>query len=119
MRRQDGGARSRGSAGRGWPAHAGRTRQSLRDQRHHAGIVRTRRQFGEDHLAALDEKFDAEQSVAAEIVDDGAGERRRRSFEAIEERARTINGRLSIGAGMNGGTSVRVVLPVYAAAGDE
>ena len=53
--------------------------------------------------------------IATEIVDDGAGERRRRSFEAIEERARTLNGRISIGAGMNGGTAVRIVLPRYAA----
>ena len=53
--------------------------------------------------------------ISTEIIDDGAGERRRRSFEAIEERARTINGRLSIGAGMNGGTSVQIVLPAYAA----
>jgi signal transduction histidine kinase len=56
--------------------------------------------------------------IATEIIDDGAGERRRRSFEAIEERARTINGRLTIGAGMNGGTSVQIVLPAYAAEGE-
>ena len=53
--------------------------------------------------------------IATEIADDGAGERRRRSFEAIEERARTLNGRLTIGGGANGGTAVRVVLPAYAA----
>ena len=53
--------------------------------------------------------------IATEIVDDGAGERRRRNFDAIEERARTLNGRVTVGAGMNGGTSVRVVLPRYAA----
>ena len=56
--------------------------------------------------------------ISTEIIDDGAGERRRRSFEAIEERARTINGRLTIGAGTNGGTSVQVVLPAYAAEGE-
>jgi signal transduction histidine kinase len=56
--------------------------------------------------------------ISTEIVDDGAGERRRRSFEAIEERTRTINGRLTIGAGMNGGTSVQIVLPAYAAEGE-
>jgi signal transduction histidine kinase len=53
--------------------------------------------------------------VATEISDDGAGERRRRSFEAIEERALTLNGRMTVGAGSNGGTAVRVVLPRYAA----
>ncbi|HEX6489997.1 MAG TPA: histidine kinase [Gaiellaceae bacterium] len=53
--------------------------------------------------------------ISTEIADDGTGERRRRSFEAIEERARTLNGRVTIGAGANGGTAVRVVLPAYAA----
>jgi signal transduction histidine kinase len=53
--------------------------------------------------------------ISTLIADDGAGERRRRSFEAIEERARTLNGRLTIGGGENGGTAVRVVLPAYAA----
>jgi signal transduction histidine kinase len=53
--------------------------------------------------------------ISTEISDDGAGERRRRSFEAIEERARTLNGRMTVGAGENGGTAVRVVLPRYAA----
>jgi signal transduction histidine kinase len=59
------------------------------------------------------EQVDGE--IATEIADDGTGERRRRSFEAIEERARTLNGRMSVGAGENGGTAVRVVLPRYAA----
>ncbi len=56
--------------------------------------------------------------IATEIADDGTGERRRRSFEAIEERARTLNGRMTVGAGANGGTAVRVVLPRYAAEGE-
>jgi signal transduction histidine kinase len=59
------------------------------------------------------EQVDGE--IATEISDDGTGERRRRSFEAIEERARTLNGRMTVGAGANGGTAVRVVLPWYAA----
>jgi signal transduction histidine kinase len=59
------------------------------------------------------EQLDGE--IATEISDDGAGERRRRSFEAIEERARTLNGHMTVGAGANGGTAVRVVLPRYAA----
>jgi signal transduction histidine kinase len=53
--------------------------------------------------------------ISTVIADDGAGERRRRSFEASEERARTLNGRLTIGGGENGGTAVQVVLPAYAA----
>src|SRR6185437_13644247 len=54
-------------------------------------------------------------TVEAIVADDGAGERRRASFEDIEERARTLNGRLDIDAGELGGTAVRVVLPSYAA----
>jgi len=54
-------------------------------------------------------------TMEAVIADDGAGERRRTSFEDIEERARTLSGRLDIEAGEYGGTAVRVVLPSYAA----
>src|SRR4029453_7809994 len=56
-------------------------------------------------------------TVEAVIADDGAGERRRASFEDIEERARTLSGRLDVGAGEDGGTEVRVVLPSYVAHG--
>jgi signal transduction histidine kinase len=54
-------------------------------------------------------------TVEAVIADDGAGERRRASFEDIEERARTLNGQLDIEAGELGGTALRIVLPSYAA----
>ncbi|MGB2876189.1 MAG: histidine kinase [Gaiellaceae bacterium] len=54
-------------------------------------------------------------SVEAVIADDGAGERRRATFDAIEERARTLNGHLLVEAGEDGGTAVRVVLPSYVA----
>jgi signal transduction histidine kinase len=54
-------------------------------------------------------------SVEAVIADDGAGERRRATFDAIEERARTLSGELHVEAGEDGGTAVRVVLPSYAA----
>jgi nitrate/nitrite-specific signal transduction histidine kinase len=54
-------------------------------------------------------------TVETVIADDGAGERRRASFEDIEERARILSGRLDIEAGEDGGTAVRVVLPSYAA----
>jgi len=54
-------------------------------------------------------------SVEAVIADDGTGERRRATFDAIEERARTLSGRLHVEAGQDGGTAVRVVLPPYVA----
>jgi signal transduction histidine kinase len=47
------------------------------------------------------------------VSDDAPGERRRRSFDAIAERARTLNGRLSIDQGTDGGTTVHVLLPPY------
>ncbi len=50
------------------------------------------------------------------VTDDAPGERRRRTFEAIEERARTLGGRFEVDQGADGGTAVRVVLPPYAAA---
>ena len=49
------------------------------------------------------------------IGDDGAGERRRASYDDIEERARTLSGQLDVEAGDDGGTAVRVTLPPYAA----
>jgi signal transduction histidine kinase len=54
-------------------------------------------------------------TVETVIADDGAGERRRASFDDLEERARTLNGRLEVDAGDDGGTAVRVVLPPYVA----
>ena len=54
-------------------------------------------------------------SVETIVADDGTGERRRAGFDEIEERARTLNGRLVVDAGLNGGTAVRVLLPPYAA----
>ena len=47
------------------------------------------------------------------VADDAPGERRRRSFDTIAERARTLNGRLSIDQGADGGTTVHVLLPPY------
>jgi signal transduction histidine kinase len=52
----------------------------------------------------------------AEIADDGVEERRRASIEAIDERVKILNGRLSIDSGEHGGTLVRVVVPPYVAA---
>jgi len=55
-------------------------------------------------------------SVETSIVDDAPGERRRRSLEELEERARTLNGELTVEHGSTAGTTVRVVLPPYAIA---
>ncbi|HEY6054044.1 MAG TPA: histidine kinase [Gaiellaceae bacterium] len=54
-------------------------------------------------------------AVETLVADDGAGERRRRAFEAIEERVRQLHGSVSLDAGPDGGTEVRVVLPPYTA----
>src|SRR5438034_3679914 len=55
--------------------------------------------------------------VETVIADDGAGERRRASYDEIEERARTLSGSVEVEAGQDGGTAVRVVLPSYVAHG--
>jgi signal transduction histidine kinase len=47
------------------------------------------------------------------IADNGAGERRRASFDEIAERARSLGGQLSVDPGEDGGTAVRVVFPPY------
>ena len=57
-----------------------------------------------------------EGGVETEISDDAPGERRRRSLEELAERARTLNGRLTVHQGANGGTIVRVNLPPYVGA---
>ncbi len=49
------------------------------------------------------------------VSDDAPGERRRTTFDALAERARTLNGRLSVDAPEQGGTTVHVVLPPYVA----
>jgi signal transduction histidine kinase len=54
-------------------------------------------------------------AVETLVADDGAGERRRRAFEAIEERVRQLHGSVSLEAGADGGTEVRIVLPPYTA----
>ena len=52
-------------------------------------------------------------SVETSIADDAPGERRRRSLEEMEERARTLDGELTVEHGAGGGTTVRVILPPY------
>jgi signal transduction histidine kinase len=55
-------------------------------------------------------------AVEAVVTDDGSGERRRRTFEALEERARTLQGRVDVGTSPDGtGTVLRVTLPPYTA----
>jgi signal transduction histidine kinase len=58
----------------------------------------------------------ADGGIETAIADDAPGERRRRSLEELEERARTLNGVLTVDQGEEGGTTVRVVLPPYATA---
>jgi signal transduction histidine kinase len=54
--------------------------------------------------------------VETVIVDDSPGERRRRSFDPIDERARTLQGNVVVETSPDGaGTAVRVTLPPYTA----
>jgi two-component system, NarL family, sensor kinase len=54
--------------------------------------------------------------VETVIEDDSPGERRRRSFDEIEERARTLQGQIAVETSPDGsGTAVRVTLPPYTA----
>jgi signal transduction histidine kinase len=53
--------------------------------------------------------------VEAVISDDGTGERRRATYDSLAERARTLSAELSVDSSEDGGTSVRVLLPGYAA----
>ncbi len=57
----------------------------------------------------------ADGGAEATISDDGSGERRRRSWESIEERARVLNGQVTVDSADDGGTTVRVVFPAYTA----
>jgi signal transduction histidine kinase len=54
-------------------------------------------------------------SLETTIVDDARGERRRRSLDELTERARTLDGDLTVHQGEDGGTTIRVVLPPSAA----
>jgi signal transduction histidine kinase len=55
-------------------------------------------------------------SFGTEIEDDGVGERRRAGVEDLDERARVLNGQLSVDSAPEGRTVVRVVLPAYVSA---
>ena len=54
------------------------------------------------------------QTLELTIRDDAPGERRRRSIEALEERARTLGGTIAVDHDDMGST-MRLVLPIYAA----
>jgi len=54
-----------------------------------------------------------------DIADDGVLERRRAALDAIDERVKVLNGRMSVETGEEGGTQVRVVVPSYVAAATE
>ncbi len=47
------------------------------------------------------------------VTDDGTGERRRASFETLEERARPLNGTVEAESSDEAGTTVRVTFPAY------
>ena len=53
--------------------------------------------------------------VKACVADDAEPERRRRSFEAIEERVSQLHGEMELAGGDDDGTEVRVTLPSYTA----
>jgi two-component system sensor histidine kinase DegS len=55
------------------------------------------------------------EGIALVVRDDGKGERRKASVDAIAERAATLRGRFTIETDDEGGTEIRVVLPSYAA----
>jgi signal transduction histidine kinase len=71
---------------------------------------------GPPHTLAVTVQERSDGSFEATISDDAPGERRRRSLEELSERARTLNGVLTVDQGSGGGTVVRVVLPPYASA---
>ena len=52
--------------------------------------------------------------VTTVVSDDAEPERRRRSFEAIEERVKQLHGEIAVEASDSGGTHVVVTLPPYA-----
>ena len=71
---------------------------------------------GPPHTLSVTMRETDDGGVETQIADDAPGERRRRSLEELSERARTLNGVLTVHQGDTGGTTVRVVLPPYATA---
>jgi signal transduction histidine kinase len=63
---------------------------------------------------AVSAKRTRDGGLEAVISDNGKGERRLRTLDAIEERVATLNGRFSVEQGADGGTALHVILPPYA-----
>ena len=61
----------------------------------------------------------ADGGFAVDIADDGVLERRRAALDAIDERVKVLNGRMSVETADEGGTQVRVVVPSYVAAASD
>jgi two-component system sensor histidine kinase UhpB len=70
---------------------------------------------GPPHTLSVTVRQAPDGSVETSISDDAPGERRRRSLEELEERARTLNGDMTVDQPAGGGTRVCVTLPPYAA----
>ena len=58
--------------------------------------------------------FTADGGIETRVTDDAKAERRRRSFEAIEERVKQLHGTIDVDVDVEDGTSVLVTLPPYA-----
>jgi signal transduction histidine kinase len=71
---------------------------------------------GPPHTLTVTMRENADGGIETAISDDAPGERRRRSLDELAERARTLNGVLTVDQGEQQGTTVRVVLPPYATA---
>ena len=57
---------------------------------------------------------DEQRALAVTIRDDAPSERRRRSIEVLEERARTLGAAVSRSTTTSDGSTMRLVLPMYA-----
>jgi signal transduction histidine kinase len=71
---------------------------------------------GPPGLVAITMSETEDGGIETAITDDAPGERRRRSLDELAERARTLNGVLTVDQGEGSGTTVRLVLPPYATA---
>jgi signal transduction histidine kinase len=70
---------------------------------------------GPPHTFAVQIERGEAETLVVEISDDAPSERRRRSLEVLEERARTLGAALTVEHDDDGST-MRLVVPVYAAA---
>jgi len=68
---------------------------------------------GPPERIAVEMRPTADGSLETSVTDDAEPERRRRTFEAIEERVKQLHGRISVQADA-AGTRVLVILPAYA-----